>query len=287
MPVVYPARYGVMQSLYYFGDGVSLVYAAVGRTPETAVSAAVMACGMLLALSRLLRRREEASGLLLLCFSLTVATVGIAGPSLTRLMGNLPLLCLAGGLCLEETGRILDRRFPPAAGRGVVLFLLASAGVLCCEQYFARAGTSRRAMFYYSAPETIMGLYAAGRAPDHPIYLLHSEEPETLEFLTFPRRRWVRLETDPSRVDLERLRAAGIHQEFVIENSPRFSSLLRRLGEIFPASEIGYLSDTRHDSAEKLAIILNARPAREGAGPAPFAPAPDSAREPTLAPFPP
>ena len=239
MPVHYPARYGVMQSLYYFGDGVSLVYAAVGRTPETAISAAVMACGLLLAAVRLVRRRSEGEGVLLLCFGATLVTVGLAGPSLTRLIGNLPLLCLAGALFLEEVGGVIRRRFTPAAGKTVVLVLLAAAGILCYEQYFLRAGTSPRAMFYYAAPQTLMGLYAAGRVPDHPVTVLYTEEPETLQFLTFARRRWVTLENDPSRLDLAKVRAAEVRQEFIVENDRRFLGLFRQVGGDVPRGRVG------------------------------------------------
>ena len=261
MPVYYPARYGVMQSLYYFGDGVSLVYAAVGRTPETAISAAVMACGILLAAVRLVRRRSEGEGVLLLCFGATLVTVGLAGPSLTRLIGNLPLLCLAGALFLEEVGRAIRRRFTPAAGKAIVLIFLSAAGLLCYEQYFLRAGTSAKAMFYYAAPQTLMGLYAASRTPDHPVYVLYTEEPETLQFLTFARRRWVTLEDDPSRLDLAKIRAAAVRQEFIVENDRRFLGLFLRLEEMFPGAGSAYLRDARRPMEEKVAFILDVPPA--------------------------
>jgi Dolichyl-phosphate-mannose-protein mannosyltransferase len=277
MPLYYPARFGVMQSLYYFGDGVSLVYAAVGRTPETVVSAALMACGMVLVLSRFLRRRGEAEGVLLLCFVSTLLTVGLAGPSLTRLIGNLPLLCLAGGLFLEECGQVLERRFSPAAGRALVGLLLACAGLMCYEQYFLRAGTSPKAMFYYAAPQTFMATYATTRPPDHPVIVLYSEEPETMEFLTFG-RRWVTAERDPSRLDLERIRDATVPLEFVVENNRRFGAILRKLGEIFPTARPIPLSDPLHPSERPVAYVLNADPASGSRllppSPSPGAPSP-------------
>ena len=261
MPVIYPARYGVMQSLYYFGDGVSLVYAAVGRTPETVISAAAMACGLIAAGARLVRRRSEGEGVLLLCFGTTLATVGLAGPSLTRLIGNLPLLCIAGALFLEEVGEAIRRRFTPAAGRAAVLILLAASGVLCYEQYFLRAGASARAMFYYAAPQTLMGLYAASRAPDHPVTVLYTVEPETLQFLTHARREWVTLEDDPSRLDLARLGSAVVRQEFVVENSRRWMGPLARLRVMFPEAGSSSLVDPRRPSSGSAAFILDVPPA--------------------------
>jgi dolichyl-phosphate-mannose-protein mannosyltransferase len=257
LPVYYPARYGVMQSLYYFGDGVSLVYAAVGRTPETVVSAALMACGILLMLERAFRRRDEAAAVLLLGLGGTLLTVGLAGPSLTRLLGNLPLLCLAGGAYLEETGARLSRRFSRAAARACLILILAAAAVLCGEQYFARAGRSPRAMFYYAAPETIMGLYAVSRSADHPVVVLYTEEPETLEFLTFPRRDHVILERDPARLDPEKIWRDSPRVEFVVENSPRFAELFQALKRRFPEGEPATLTDRLRPSGRAVAVILN------------------------------
>jgi len=187
-------------------------------------------------------------------------TVGLAGPSLTRLIGNLPLLCLAGALFLEEIGRVIRRRFTPAAGKTIVLVLLSAAGIFCYEQYFLRAGTSPRAMFYYAAPQTFMGLYAASRTPDHPVYVLYTEEPETLQFLTFTRRRWVTLENDPSRLDLAKVRAAAVRQEFIVENDRRFLGLFRQLEEMFPGAGSAYLKDPRRPMGEEVAFLLNVLP---------------------------
>ncbi len=204
--------------------------------------------------------------MVLLCFGVTVGTVGLAGPSLTRLIGNLPLLCLAGGLFLERMGRAIGRRFSPAAGRAAVALCLAVAAALCVEQYFLRAGRSRKAMFYYAAPQTLMGLYAASRTPDHPVTVLYSEEPETLQFLTYARRRWVALERDPSRLDLGALRRAPVAREFVIENHPRFAGLLRGLETTFPGAEVRSLTDARRPSEPKVATILSIPPGTPPSG---------------------
>ena len=140
------------------------------------------------------------------------------------------------------------------------MVLLAAASLLCFEQYFLRAGTSRKAMFYFAAPQTLMGLYATSREPDHPVLIFHSEEPETLQFLTFTRRRWVTLERDPGRLDLEKIRAAPVRQEIIVENHPRFAALLRSLNDAFPSAERTYLTDARRASDGKIAFILTLHP---------------------------
>ena len=153
------------------------------------------------------------------------------------------------------------------------MLILAAAGLLCFEQYFLRAGTSRKAMFYYAAPQTLMGRYAATRVPDHPVYVLYSEEPETLQFLTFARRRWVVLENDPARLDLEKIRPVRPQLEFVVENHPRFAELLRSLRTAFPEAKAGFLADMRHPAEPKIATILSVLPG-PGPLPEPSSPAP-------------
>jgi dolichyl-phosphate-mannose-protein mannosyltransferase len=274
MPGFYPSRYGVMQSLYYFGDGVSLAYAAIGRFPETAVSAALMACGLVLAVMGVIRRRSEGEAVLLMFLGGTVVTVGLAGPSLTRLIGNLPLFCLAGGRFLEELGGEVRSRFSARLGRGVVAALLAAAGLLCCEQYFARAGTSRRAMFYFAATQTLMGGYVAQRAPDHPIYVFFSEEPETLQFLTFPRRGTTTLLRDPAGLDLERIRSKPGRKEFVVENHGRFRAVFEELLRTFPGCRRSVLSDARRREGAPVAFVLEVGDASRAAGVSGGAPRP-------------
>ena len=227
-----------------------------------------------------MRRRAEGEGVLLLCCGATVATVGLAGPSLTRLIGNLPLLCLAGALFLEEVGRVVGRRFTPAAGKAIVLILLSAAGILCYEQYFLRAGSSPRAMLHYAAPQTLMGLYAASRAPDHPVIVFYTEQPETLQFLTFARRRWVTLENNPLRVDLAKLGSTEVRQELIVENHRRFQDLFRRMEEIFPGVAPTYLTDLRRPAGGKVAFLLDVPPASErppGSAPLPGDAAPPGA----------
>jgi len=261
MPVIYPARFGVVQTDYYFGDGISLVYAAVGRTPETWVSAALMACGFMLAASRTLRRRGEGEALLLLLFLGTTATVGIAGPSLSRLITNAPLLSLMGALALDGLFLVLQQRFRSAVAWLAVAVLVSAAGCLAYHQYFTLAGRSERAMFHYAYPQTLIGLFAASRPPDHPVFVFTTEEPETVQFLTFPRRRLTALYRDPDALDLEKIRTALGHLEFVMENHRRFLDLFTTLIGIFPAADSSYLSDPRHLPDRRVAYVLDALPA--------------------------
>ena len=262
MPWYYPARFGVMQSRWFFGDGVSLVYAAVGRAPETAVAAALMALGAVVTIGRFARRRGEGEGLILTLYLATLASVGLAGPSLTRLIGLVPLLCFLGAIGLEEvTLRLFGSR--PAWRLGATAAILAVAAAAGVEQYFLRAGGSPKAMFYYAAPQTIIGLYAATRAPDHPVHVFATEQPETLRFLTFTRQQFVMLHDDPATLDLDRVRRALGKQEFVLENHRKFLPLFTSLAQEFPWAEGTFLKDAQGRFEAPLAYVVLVDPAHK------------------------
>jgi dolichyl-phosphate-mannose-protein mannosyltransferase len=267
MPVYYPARFGVMQSRWFFSDGVSLVYAAVGRTPESLVSAALMALGFVVACARLIRKRAAGEGLVLCLFGLTVLTVGLAGPSLTRLIGNLPLLCLMAALFLEEILRRCREPYPRWLGGAVVGALLVGAAVMGFEQYFLKAGSSPQAMFYYGAPQTTMGLYVASRPPDHPVTVFYTEEPETLQFLTFARRKLVTLQSDPQKLDWNRVRGVQGRQEFVLENQRKFLPVFSELAKEFPWADATMLKDALHNPLLPVAYVLDVDPVRKERAP--------------------
>lgn len=240
--------------------GVDLVYAAVGRTPETVVSAALMACGFALALARFVRRRSGGEGVLLLAFLATILTAGLGGPSPTRLIGNLALLCLMGALFLETLVAHLGARFGGRVGWAAAGILLAVGAALGYDQYFNRAGNSEKAMSPFSFVHTQMGLYAVRQPPDHPIYVLHTEQTEVLRFLTYPRRQLTFLYTDPASPDLDQIQSATGHVELVMETHRRFLGLLATLGRTFPGAELRFLSHRNFSPDRKVACVLDILP---------------------------
>jgi hypothetical protein len=209
---------------------------------------------------------------LLLFLGGTTVTVGLAGPSLTRLIGNLPLFCLCGALFLEELRREIGRRFSDRLGRAAVAVILTAAGLLCCEQYFLRAGTSRRAMFYFASAQTLIGSYVVQRSAGHPIYVLFSEEPETMEFLTFPRRAETNLLRDPSGLDQERIRSHPGPKEFVVENHGRFRAIFQELLRSYPDCRRTTLSDVRRGGGAPVAFVLEVGDRSEAGAARPAAP---------------
>ncbi len=254
---------------------VDLVYAAVGRTPETVVSAALMACGFALTLVRFVRRRSGGEGVLLLTFLATILTVGLGGPSPTRLIGNLPVLCLMGALFLEDLIAHVGVRFGGRMGWAAAGILLAAGATLSYDQYFIRAGNSEKAMSVFSFVHTQMGLYVVRQPPDHPIYVLHTEQTEILRFLTYPRRQLTFLYTDPSSPDLDQIQSATGHVELVMETHRGFLDLLATLGRTFPGAELRFLSHRNLSPDRKVACVLDILPGSRKLPPG-EQPAPDS-----------
>jgi len=210
--------------------------------------------------------------MILLLYAATLASVGLAGPSLTRLIGLVPLLCLMAAVGLEEmTLRCCGAR--PKLRLGITAAILAAAAAAGVEQYFLRAGADPKAMFYYAAPQTIMGLYAASRTPDHPVHVFATEQPEALRFLTFTRQQFVILHDDPGSLDMERVRRAPGKQEFVLENHKSFFPLFTALAQEFPWGEGTVLKDAQGRFQAPVAYIVMVDPAhKEGGAPPPAEP---------------
>src|SRR5213593_662690 len=98
-------------------------------------------------------------------------------------------------------------------------------------------------MFYFGAPQTIIGLYAASHAGDHPVHVFYTEQPEALQFLTFARRHSVTLQNDPDKLNWQRLRAATVRTEYVLENHKRFLPVFSALVKEYPWAEATMLKD--------------------------------------------
>jgi hypothetical protein len=112
-----------------------------------------------------------------------------------------------------------------------------------------------------------MGLFASSRAPDHPVTVLYTEEPETLEFLTFPRRELVSLQSDPQKLDWNRVHGITGRQEFVLENHRRFLPVFSELAKEFPWADATMLRDPVHNPQLPVAYVLDVDPEHKAGGP--------------------
>lgn len=244
-----PGRYAVIQSDAFISDGMSTTYGLIGLAPETTVVAALSALGLACAAWRALRRRDAACGLLVLCVLALVATVGVAGPSLTRLLVNAPWLCLFAALFVSRMAAGLAAIRPPltawAAGL-LIVPLVAWSGAQGFSNYFLRAGKSEQAMQNFGATQTIMGMFVRALPPDRLVYVLHTLRVDSLRYLIGD-RPGVYLISDPSTVDYDGVIKSPRSATFVIEFARPFAEAMRYLIMRYPLGDATQIADARLD----------------------------------------
>ncbi|MFQ5877198.1 MAG: glycosyltransferase family 39 protein [Acidobacteriota bacterium] len=252
----FPARFAVIQSDSFIGDGVSAVYGLAGREPEGALVAALATLGILsAAIGSAGRRRDAASDLILLCIMASVLTVGLAGPSLTRMLIVLPWLCLlAAAFVWRVYGRLAALRPPLTAWFGAVV--VAAIAVFASWQGFVQmfqvAGGSETALKYFWPRQTVMGMFVRSQPPGPVFYVLHSYGRETLTYLIGDRPD-VYLTSDPATLDLDGIARMPRTVSFVVEYSEYsrpFAEVLRYLMTRYPQGDMTQVADGRFDPDE-------------------------------------
>ena len=258
----FPLRYAVIQSDEFISDGISASFGAIGLEPDTLLLAAFATLGLAcLAWRGFVRRRDPAAALLVLMILALWLTVGWLGPSLTRMLLNLPWLCIAAAIVavgvwdgLADLLRPVGARLPgfAAARLAVVVPVLLMAGVATLafaegySNYFLLAGRSERAMQHYGPTQTIMGMYARSLPQDQDVIVLHTLRVDTLHYLIGNRPN-VQYVTDTTKVSLERLISSPRTITFVVEYSRPFAEPLRSLMMRFPQGDMGQVADARFD----------------------------------------
>jgi hypothetical protein len=250
----FPARYALIQSDAFISDGISAVYGLIGMGPETVVVAALATLGSLYAAWRAFGPpREAACALPLLCVVALVLTVGVAGPSLTRLLLGLPWLCLFAALLLWRLFDDLVALLRPvvtwlqgAAAAGiagaVILGITGTACVEGCNQYFLKAGRSERAMEHFGLTQTIMGMFVRLLPAETDIYVLHTRRVDSLRYLSGDRPD-VHLVSDPSTLDLDAIARGARTVTFVVEYARPFAEPLRYLIMRYPLGDASQVAD--------------------------------------------
>ncbi|PYS93081.1 MAG: hypothetical protein DMF50_13905, partial [Acidobacteria bacterium] len=244
-----PARYAVVQSKEFISDGVATTYGLIGLPPETMVTAALATLGLLYAAWRAARQRDAACGLLVLAFLVLSLTVGLAGPSPTRLLLNLPWLCLFAALVAWRLFDDLAVLRPPLTAGVAAAALLGLSGAACAQgygQYFLKAGRSDEAMQNFGPVQTIMGLFVRSLPPGQEIYVLHTLRVDTLQYL-IGNRPEVHLVTDPGSLDYEAIGRLPRTVTFVVEYVRAFAEPMRLLVMHHPEGDMSQVADARLD----------------------------------------
>jgi hypothetical protein len=271
----FPLRYAVIQSDEFISDGISASFGAIGLEPDTLLLAAFATLGLACLAWRGFRRGgatrggaarggagrgEPAAALLVLMILALWLTIGWLGPSLTRMLLNLPWLCIAAAIVavgvwdgLADLLRPIAARLPGFAARLVAVVpvvLMAGIAALAYAEgysnYFLLAGRSERAMQHYGPTQTIMGMYARSLPQDQDVIVLHTLRVDTLHYLVGNRPN-VQYVTDTTKVSLEKLINSPRTITFVVEYARPFAEPLRSLMMRFPQGDMGQVADARFD----------------------------------------
>ena len=257
-------RFAVIQSDAFISDGVSTVYGLIGLEPETMVLGALATLGLVFAAWRAIAQpRDRTCAMLVLAVLALLLTVGLTGPSLTRMIVNLPWLCLLASLftwAVFDAIAALRRPVTPWVAAALVAGLAGLGCVQGVNHYFLQAGRSADAMKNFGPSQTVMGMFVrsmVGPAPagapsqERLIYVLHTRMVDSLTYL-IGRHPNVRLMSNPSREDLDALTGAPRTTTFIVEFDRIYAEPLRYLIMRFPLAEATKVADRRVDPDQEI-----------------------------------
>jgi len=259
LPHLFLPRYAVIQSDAFISDGVSTVFGLAGTEPETVIVAALGAIGMLYAAWRALargerpdvaaHRRDLACTVVLIGHLVTVLTVGLAGPSLTRMLISVPWIALFAALaCARLFAAVAAIRRPVTAWVGglLVAVLIGGAAVQGYGRLFLTTARSPEAMQPFGPTQTIMGMFVRSIPPGPLIYVLHTLRVDSLKYLIGSRPD-VNYVPDPSHIDLDTIIDMPRTATLVVENARPFAEVLRYLIMRYPQGDMTQVADARFD----------------------------------------
>jgi hypothetical protein len=225
LPVHYPKIEEAIGPTHYF-DGVSVSLTAAGLWPLHPVVGVACLMGLVAAWKL---RREPATSYLLCAWLTGTILLGIAGPSLTRLLLLLPVYLVFASVGLGEVVRRLRARWLPVACLLILIAVQARAYFVT----YPRNPSSRRAFGAVAA--TPMGDRARVLAAEGArIVCVESSDQNVIRYLTHDFRRNVRIVEfmnrpfDPGEIPIATFRPHVL----LVERHPGFEPLRAALGRM-------------------------------------------------------
>jgi hypothetical protein len=220
LPWYYPDLYRNIEAPAYQSDVVSAALMAAGQSPVNIVMAAAMLAGFWRA-RRLLDR--PVAGFLLAAWVAATLLLGIAGPSLTRLLIVLPvylvLAALGFGYAMEVAPRL----------RALVPLAIMAVAVVDGYSYVSNVASQ---VVYSGTAATPMGQTAAAMAAQgHRVLCVLSKDASVVRLLTHGQESRVGVAEffsgpfDASRLPLRELRPDML----LVEDVPKFRSFAARI----------------------------------------------------------
>ena len=222
LPWYYPSVYRNLGSLTYQSDGVSAALTAAGRNPVHVILAAAMLAGLWRA-RRYLDR--PAAAFLLAAWITATLLLGIAGPSLTRMLIILPIYLVLAALGFGYAMEALPRLRP------LVPLVIVALAAMEGYSYFSSGAEQAE---YYGAAATPMGQMAAAMAAEgHRVLCIVSKDANVVTLLTHRQTERVRVTEFYGRpLDLSQLPMRELRPEVVlVEDAPAFRPFTSRLPE--------------------------------------------------------
>lgn len=243
VPFYYPDRYRDLVGQGFFFDSISAALMARGHNPLHLALAAALVIGLVQA-----RRFMEkpAFTFLLATWIVSVLLLGIAGPSLTRLLILVPVYLVFAALGF---GAVITK-FP--AARAGVFLVLVWVWFSSDYAYFAGSSESLAASIYFNSAATPIGqnaerlaregrrvLCVVSRDKDVVAYLTHEQEPRVgvVEFY--------RTALNPSQIPF----ASFQPDDLLIENLPRFNGFTARFPRALRVGQNDDFIDIRFPAA--------------------------------------
>jgi hypothetical protein len=182
LPFYYPARYHTVYGPGHYFDGVSAALVSSGFAPIHLVYAAALVAGLYWG------RRYAGHPVivfLLASWVTSIATLGVAGPSLTRLLIVLPAMLVFAALGFAEVAQIHSKlRIVSVV---LILFVGASDG------YFYLSGGGA-APDYFAAAASSLGKEALALAVEgRSVLCIVSSDANVVHFLTYSKAARVRV----------------------------------------------------------------------------------------------
>ena len=219
-PLYYPEVYRSFLGAYHYFDGVSAGLSDSGFNPVHPIFAAALIFGLYGA-RRYLDR--PAAIFLLAAWVTTVLALGIAGPSLTRLLVILPVILVFAALGFDQLRRWNSRLWIAA------MMLILFAGVSDGYAYLSGRG---EAAAYYAASATAIGQQAAALARQgRRVLCIVSRDASVVRLLTHGMEDRVKITEfyqrplNPGELALNEFRPDVL----LVENAPEFREFADRV----------------------------------------------------------
>jgi hypothetical protein len=239
LPFYYPDRYRDLGGHGFLFDSISAALTARGHNPVHIIVAAAL----VITLSQAGRYFEKpVFAFMLLTWIVSILMLGIAGPSLTRMLIVLPVCLVFAALGFET----LLTKVPSA--RAGVLLVLVWLWLSGDYSYLAGLGETQAASIYFNSAATAIGQQAERSAREgRRVLCVVSRDKDVVAFLTHDQSARVGVvefyakPLNPAEIPFNAFQP----DDLIVENLPRFNGFTGRFPQAFRIGRDDRFNDVR------------------------------------------